>query len=266
MGFSRRLAASMCANHRPYPASRAPWAMRQSWEKLLFMHWPVAIDLLRPLIPSDLEIDTFAGQAWIAVVPFRMRDIYPLGGFAVPWLSAFAELNVRTYVIRDGKPGVWFFSLDAANRLAVQIARQWFKLPYFHADMTCRPLQQAADNAAVDYYSRRIHPGSARAMFEGRYRPIGPVFAAQPGSLEYFLTARYCLYTADQISEPENEQTVVLRGEIDHAPWPLQLAQADIVCNTMTHGLGIALPEQAPLLHYADQLNVVVWPLRDTKD
>ncbi len=245
--------------NRPYPAPNAPWVMRQTWEKLLFMHWPVAIDLLRPLIPDELAIDTFDGQAWIAVVPFRMRDIYPLGGFAVPWISAFAELNVRTYVIRDGKPGVWFFSLDAANRLAVQIARHWFKLPYFHADMTCRPAQHAADSAVIDYYSQRTHRGSARAVFEGRYRPVGPVFTAQPDSLEYFLTARYCLYIAAETGN-------ILRGEIDHMPWPLQVAQADIVCNTMTQWLGIDLPNQAPLLHYADYLDVVVWPLRGTKD
>lgn len=245
-------------NYRPYVAPRTPWVMRQTWEKLLFMHWPVPIDLLRAWVPPELEIDTFAGQAWIAVVPFRMRDIYPLGTLAVPWLSAFAELNVRTYVIRDGKPGVWFFSLDAANRLAVQIARGWFKLPYFHADMTCRPGQTTEGAEWVRYYSRRTHRGSPPVMFEGRYGPVGPVFTAQPGSLEYFLTARYCLYASDDLASAGR----IVRGEIDHGPWPLQMAQADIVCNTMTHWLGIDLIDKPPLLHYVDRLDVVVWPIQ----
>lgn len=217
------------------------------------MHWPVPVSKLRSLIPATLEVDTFEGQAWIGVVPFRMSDVYPLGAFAVPGLSAFAELNVRTYVIRDGKPGVWFFSLDAANPVAVQIARSWFKLPYFYAEMACRRMW-AHDFFEIAYASRRLHRGAGVAEFEARYGPIGPVFMAQPGTLEYFLTARYCLYTMDG-------QGAVLRGEIDHAPWPLQVAQAQVTRNTMTRWLGIDL-DSMPLLHYADRLDVVVWPLR----
>jgi len=239
--------------HRPYPAPTEPWVMRQTWQHLLFMHWSVPIDLLRSLIPQQLEIDTYQGQAWLAVVPFRMCDVYPAGTFAVPWLSAFAELNVRTYVIRDGKPGVWFFSLDAANRLAVRLARTWFHLPYFHADMTCRKVITEANSDEVLYYSQRTHPNAATAELEARYNPIAPSFEAQPGSLEYFLTARYCLYAAD----PRGQ---LYRGEIDHAAWPLQLAQAQVQRNTMTRWLGIPL-DGAPLLHYVRHIDVVVWGL-----
>ncbi len=223
--------------------------MRQTWHDLLFMHWPVPIESLRPHIPPSLTIDTFDGQAWIAVVPFRMSDIAPRGLFPVPWLSAFPELNVRTYVIRDGRPGVWFFSLEAGNSLAVFIARTGFKLPYFHARMR---LEQVP--GTLSYTSHRIHRNAPPANFIGSYAPIAPPFDAQPGSLEYFLTARYCLYTADARGH-------VYRGEIHHPPWPLQLADAEVQANTMTDWLNIKLPDVSPLLHFSRKLEVVVWGL-----
>ena len=234
---------------RPYPQPTTPWVMRQTWHDLLFMHWPVSIESLRPHIPPSLTIDKFDGQAWIAVVPFRMSRIAPHGLFPVPWLSAFPELNVRTYVIRDGKPGVWFFSLEAGNALAVQIARTWFKLPYFHAQMRCEQMQ-----SVLSYASHRIHRNAPSANFIASYKPIAAPYDAQPGSLEYFLTARYCLYTT-------NAQGHVYRGEIHHAPWPLQLAQAAVEKNTMTDWLNISLPDVKPLLHFSRKLEVVVWPL-----
>ena len=153
--------------YRPYPAPTSRWIMRQSWHDLCFMHWPVPAEALRPHIPAGLEIDTFEGQAWIAVVPFRMSDVVPRGLFAVPGLSAFPELNVRTYVIRDGRPGVWFFSLDAGNRLAVAIARQWFMLPYFYARMSLA----ASLSDGIHYISQRIHPNAPKAEFVAQYRP-----------------------------------------------------------------------------------------------
>ena len=117
-------------NHRPWPVPQKPWVMRQVWHDLVFAHWPVSVDQLRPLIPPGLQIDTYDGQAWIGVVPFRMSGIRPRLLPAVPWLSAFPELNVRTYVVADDKPGVWFFSLEAANLVAVTIARWWYCLLY----------------------------------------------------------------------------------------------------------------------------------------
>ena len=223
--------------------------MRQVWHDLLFAHWPVDAALLRPHIPAGLEIDTFDGTAWIAVVPFRMSGIRPPGVPALPWISAFAELNVRAYVKRDGRPGVWFFSLDAANPLAVAVARAWFKLPYYRAAMRCEP-----EGEAIRYQSRRTHSGAAPAELTGAYRPEGSVFEAQPGTLPYFLTARYCLYTA-------SEAGAVYRGEIDHDPWPLQNASAEFARNTMTAGLGIALAGP-PLLHFSRRIDVRVWGLR----
>ena len=128
--------------HRPWPLPTGPWIMSQSWHDLLFAHWPIDASHLRPLIPAALEIDKFQGEAWIGVVPFRMSGVRLRATPALPTLSAFPELNVRTYVTHGGKPGVWFFSLDAANAIAVSVARAWFHLPYFNARMTLRKSQR----------------------------------------------------------------------------------------------------------------------------
>jgi uncharacterized protein YqjF (DUF2071 family) len=223
--------------------------MRQVWHDLLFAHWPVAVDQLRPLIPAGLQIDTYEGQAWLGVVPFRMSGVRPRFLPAIPWLSAFPELNVRTYVVTNNKPGVWFFSLEAANPVAVAMARYWFLLPYFYARMTCRD-----DGDGVTYFSQRVHRAAPPAVFRGHYRPTSPVFQAKQGSLEYWLTERYCLYATDA-------QRRLYRGEIDHPPWSLQLAEAFIRENTMTIPLGIHLPDVNPLLHFSRHQGVVVWTL-----
>ena len=223
--------------------------MTQTWYKLLFAHWPVAPDTLRPLIPAALALDTYDGQAWLGVVPFGMTRVYPRGAFPVPWLSRFLEMNVRTYVTLAGKPGVWFFSLDADNSAAAAIARHFFRLPYFHARM-----RLAERDGWIHYASYRIHPGAPPAEFSGRYRPSGPVYASQPGSLEAWLTERYCLYSVGRRGE-------VYRGEIHHARWPLQPAAAEITANTMALPLGLHLPDAAPLLHYAHWLQTWEWPI-----
>jgi len=233
--------------HRPWPLPAGPWVMTQSWHDLLFAHWPIDAAKLRPLIPGQLEIDTFDGQAWIAVVPFRMTNVRLRGTPAVPWLSAFPELNVRTYVHCAGMPGVWFFSLDADNSVAVAIARSWFHLPYFRARMLCSKL-----HGWIEYASQRNHSGAAPAALQGRYRPVAPAFLPQRGTIEYFLTERYCLYAIDGRGR-------LMRGQIHHGPWPLQRAQAELARNTMTEPIGIAL-EPPPLLHFARRQDVLFWP------
>lgn len=221
--------------------------MAQSWHDLLFAHWPVDAAALRRHIPSRLEIDTYDGKAWLGVVPFRMSGVRLRATPALPWLSAFPELNVRTYVTAGGKPGVWFFSLDAANWIAVAIARGWFHLPYFRARMTCE------EKAAwIEYRNERTHRGAPYGAFHGRYRPTGDVFTAQPGSLDHFLTERYCLYAVDGAGR-------VVRSEIHHAPWPLQNAEAEVTSNTMPEADGIEIPPAEPLLHFAKRQDVVVW-------
>jgi uncharacterized protein YqjF (DUF2071 family) len=232
--------------------------MSQSWHDLLFAHWPIDPDHLRPLIPAQLEIDKFQGDSWIAVVPFRMSGVRLRATPAIPMLSAFPELNVRTYVSHAGKPGVWFFSLDAASALAVSVARAWFHLPYFNARMSC---ENRGD--WIEYSSERTHSNAAKAKLRARYRPTGEIFHPKPGTLEHFLTERYCLYAA-------NAKDKISRGEIQHAPWPLQQAQAEFHENTMIEAVtksaasAPTLPGNPrfptyPLLHFSCRQDVVVW-------
>jgi uncharacterized protein len=221
--------------------------MAQSWHDLLFAHWPIDTALLRPYIPAALQIDSFEGQAWIAVVPFRMSGVRLRGTPALPWLSAFPEMNVRTYVSAGGKPGVWFFSLDARNPVAVAIARAWFHLPYFRAQM-----DYEERDSWMHYRSERTHPGAAPGLFEGRYRPTGEIFEPKPGTLEHFLTERYCLYAADSCGR-------IYRGEIHHPPWRLQPAEAEFAKNSMVQAAGLAIPSSKPLLHFARRQDMVAW-------
>jgi hypothetical protein len=233
--------------HRPWPLPAGLWVMAQSWHNLLFAHWPVDARKLRALIPECLEIDQFEGQAWLAVVPFRMTGVRLRGTPALPWLSAFPELNVRTYVKSNGKSGVWFFSLDAGNSLAVAMARAWFHLPYFRARMRC-----VERHGWIEYGSQRTHSGAPAAALQIRYRPLGRAFLPQPGTLAHFLTERYCLYTTDSHGG-------LIRGEIHHLPWRLQLAEVEFERNTMAESLDLALAAQ-PLLHFVRRQDVLVWP------
>jgi uncharacterized protein YqjF (DUF2071 family) len=234
--------------HRPWPLPRCPWIMKQEWHDLLFAHWAVPVEVLRPLIPRALEIDTFGGRAWLGVVPFRMTGVRMRGTPALPGFSRFPELNVRTYVVRDGKPGMWFFSLDAANAVAVWGARRLFHLPYFFAAMSC-----AEDGGWIGYEShRKDHRGSA-ASLRTRYRAIGDIFHARSDSIEHFLAERYCLYTVD-------EKGHIIRCEIHHPPWRLQLAEAEFQENSMAAAAGITIPDLKPeLLHFSRHQEVVVW-------
>lgn len=222
--------------------------MRQTWHDLLFAHWPIAANVLHELVPPVFQLDTYDGQAWIGVIPFQMSDVSLRWMPALPWISAFPELNVRTYVTVDDKPGVYFFSLDAGNRLAVAVARRFFFLPYFHARMISRH-----EGDTIYYSSKRIHPGAPYAAFQARYRPTGAVLNTNPGSLERWLTERYCLYTTSRGR--------AYRLEIQHAPWQLQPAEAEIEINTMTAPHSIRLPDTPPLLHFSQQLKMVGWPL-----
>jgi uncharacterized protein len=225
-----------------------PWVMRQTWRDLLFAHWPVPVQTMAALLPAGLSPDIHNGTAWVGVVPFVMTGVRPRGIPSVPPLSNFPEINVRTYVTVGGKPGVYFFSLDAGNAIAVWLARTFFSLPYFTASFTVH-----ASEDAIIYASER-HGGSG-AGFGGRYWPIGTPFQARPGTREYFLVERYCLYTTDR-------QGKILRGEIRHAPWQLQVAEAEIRHESLTAAAQIPIPNMPPLLHFAKVQEVVAWPVR----
>jgi uncharacterized protein YqjF (DUF2071 family) len=215
------------------------------WHDLLFLHWPIPPEAIRPLIPMGLELETFESTAWLGVVPFRMTGVRPR---YIPFPMAFPELNVRTYVRSATKIGVWFFSLDATSWLAVRAAR-WSGLPYYDARMTVE-----SDGESVHYESVRIHKGVAPAEFVASYRPRGPVFHAAPGSLDHWLTERYSLYGALEPSE-------VVYGEIHHPQWPLQRAEVELQRNTMISSLGIHLPNSEPVCHFARYQEVVAWPV-----
>jgi uncharacterized protein YqjF (DUF2071 family) len=233
--------------HRPWPLPERRWWMTQTWHDLLFAHWPVDRAVLAPHVPPQFEIDCYDNQAWLGIVPFYMTNVGLRGTPTASLLWEFAELNVRTYVRANGKPGVFFFSLDAASVLAVHLARGALRLPYFHASMS-----MTREEGEIVYRSQR-RVDSPPAVFLAHYRPTGPAFSPQPGTLEYFLTERYCLYALGRRASP-------YRLEIHHAPWSLQPAEADVRINTMAAAAGITLPKTAPLLHFSTRQDAVAWP------
>lgn len=227
--------------HRPWPVPDRPWVIGQTWDDLLFVHYRVPAETLRPLVPDGLEVQQHSGSGWLAATPFVITGLRARGLPAFPFVSSFRELNVRTYVTRADKPGIWFFSLDASSGLAVEAARRLYRLPYFRADISVR-----RRGAEIVYDCSR---GEGKA-FSAVCRPDGDVFKADPGSLEHFLTERYCLY-----AEHEGE---LYRAEIHHRPWPLQTAEARIDLNTMPP---FKLPSEQALTHYSARQDVVIWPL-----
>lgn len=245
--------------HRTYPLPKGPWVMRQTWRNLLFAHWPIPPAAMVALVPPALPLDTYAGQAWLGIVPFAMRDVHPRGLWSVPGLSHFPELNVRTYVtLREkgvAKPGVYFFSLDAANPVAVALARRFFLLPYFTAKMATWERR----DGWVEYRSRRTHRGAAPAEFSARYRPAGRVYLSTRGSLDHWLTERYALYTVDAQGRP-------YIGEIHHMQWPLQPAEAELhAADLAGASAALRLPDTLPLLHFARRIDMAAWALRPVK-
>jgi uncharacterized protein YqjF (DUF2071 family) len=227
--------------------------MTQRWNDLLFAHWPVSANQMGRLLPDGLQADTFNGSAWLGIVPFWMDRIKIRGVPPVPGARSFPELNLRTYV-RDqhtGTPGVYFFSLDASNLLAVLAARTFYHLPYHWAEMR---LDQRTERE-FSFYSRR-HFSNSPVVFKAHYRGLGPtrrLAESRSGSLEYFLTERYCLYTTNHAGQP-------IRANIHHVPWPLEDAEAEIEHNDLPTAIGITLPNREPVLHYSRRLAVYIWP------
>ncbi|GAB4458657.1 MAG: DUF2071 domain-containing protein [Armatimonadaceae bacterium] len=233
-----------------------PVVMRQTWQKLLFLHWSVEPAVLQRLLPSGLTVDTFEGNAYIGLVPFTMRNVRPVWSPPVRGLSHFHETNVRTYVHRDGaEPGVWFFSLDAANPVAVQIARTVWKLPYYFARMSLTEQENQ-----ITYASERIGPAPVRGPLGGpvgchvRCQPVGTPCPAKPDTLECFLAERYILYSHDG--------SHLYFGRVHHTPYPLQTAVVTEWEENLTAAAGIQHTSDAPLAHYASGVDVEVFPLQ----
>jgi hypothetical protein len=243
----------MRTSYRPRPLPVGRWAMSQRWNDLLFAHWPAPAQTIAPLLPEGLEVDTYAGSAWLGVVPFWMDQIRVRGLPSIPGARSFPELNLRTYVRNQdtGTSGVYFFSLDARNLLAVWVAHSFFHLPYYWAEMS---LEQRSERE-FRFYSRRRF-SRRPVVFKARYRGLGPtrkLAESRAGSLEYFLTERYCLFSVNRAG-----QTV--QAQIHHIPWPLEEAEADIERNDLAAAIGIELPAQEPVLHYSRRLAVYIWP------
>jgi uncharacterized protein YqjF (DUF2071 family) len=220
--------------HRPYPLPQRPWTMGQTWRHLLFAHWRVPQDVLRPHVPEPLVLEEHDGSAWIGLTPFRITGLRARGVPPLPLLSSFYELNCRTYVRVGDQPGIWFFSLDASSRAAVVAAQRTYRLPYRHARI---------DAHGDSFRAETDGAGS----FSARYRGVGAPDPAEPGTLEHFLTERYCLYAAEG----------TMRAEIHHAPWPLQAADAEVEQSRIAP---VALDGE-PIFHFADRLDVVIWSL-----
>ena len=247
----------MCIEHddidRISPARRPNdrVVMSQNWRNLLFLHWRVPAPALQSLVPSGLTIDTFQGEAYVGLVPFTMRDIHPTGLPTWPPLSNFHEVNVRTYVHRGGNdPGVWFFSLDAANLAGVSIARALFKLPYYFARM-----RMETTDTATTYVSERLGTQRARAHCALTYTPLGNPAPAIPGTLDHFLLERYILYS--------NNQSRLLRGQVHHLPYLVSSAAISSLDETLIAAAGITVPMCAPIVHYSAGVDVSVFPLYD---
>lgn len=227
--------------------------MTQRWNDLLFAHWQAPPGAVGPLLPDGLQVDTFQGSAWLGVVPFWMDRIKIRGIPPIPGARSFPELNLRTYV-RDqhtGMQGVYFFSLDASNLLAVAGARTFYHLPYYWAEMR---IEQRSEREFVFYSRRRF--ARRPVIFKARYRGLGPtrkLAESSSGTLEYFLTERYYLFSHNRAGE-------LVRAGVHHVPWPLEDAEADIERNDLAEAIGIQLPDQQPVLHYSRRLAVYLWP------
>jgi uncharacterized protein YqjF (DUF2071 family) len=233
--------------HRPWPLPDGPWFMAQTWEDLLFAHWPVPAEALRRVMPPQIPLDTHDGTAWLGITPFVVSAGRLRGTPHLPGVTSFPEVNVRTYATIDGRPGIYFLSLDAARRLAVAGARRSFRLPYFHARMRVE-----RRDGSVDYSSDRISRDGGPARLRAGYSPTGAPWHPAPGTLEYFLTERYCLYVLD------HEQRV-LRADIHHPPWEITGASASWSQNTMAAPFGLDVTGESPLLHLSARQDVVIW-------
>jgi hypothetical protein len=241
LAAARQAAALRETAHRPWPLPDDGWVLAQTLDDVLLAHWPVSERALRPLVPRALELERHGGSCWLSVVAFHVSALRLRGTLPLPLLSSFDEVNVRTYVRRRGRPGIWPFSLDTSSLAAAEAARRAFHLPFHRARIH---LDRAGDWLSVSCARGEGEAFTARVV--GRGRP----FRARPGTLEHFLTERYCLYTA---------RPGLHRAEIHHAPWELRRAEGKVVPATLT-------PESVrlagePILHVAARTDILLWPL-----
>lgn len=236
--------------HRSWPLPSANWIMKQSWRNLLFIHWPIQPELLRPYIPPSLQLDIFNGSAWLSVVVFDMIGIYPRGCSSVSLTPKFSEVNVRTYVQYEGKPGVYFLSLDVGDWASLHIAKKWYRLPYYHAVTSIRKIGQT-----FHYESIRKGKSTTSITSKGTYTPVSDVFFSRKETLEHWLTERYCLYSTDQKAN-------LYCGEIHHRPWPLQQTEIEITSHTLFHPYHIDVKDVQPVYHFSKGIDTLFWNIK----
>ncbi|MBB6443954.1 YqjF family protein [Bacillus benzoevorans] len=232
--------------HRPNPLPDLPWVSTQRWEDVLFLHWPVSPDLLTPHLPQSLQLDLYDGTAWIGMVFFQVKGMRPRLLPAVPFISSYLQLNVRTYVTYKGRSGVYFFRLTVDSILACFLAKTWYSLPFMMAEIK------------MDSQGDDIHMVSKRKIgkFEERmscsYTPEASVFHTQMNTLDHWLFERYCSWNM--------RQGTLLRIDIHHTKWNLQKAAAVIRSNTVTDFLTAKISQNNPIVHYSSAKQALFWP------
>ena len=234
----------------PRPAGR--WAMRMTWRHLLFMHWPVDPEHVQSLLPASLEVETFAGRAWVGLIPFLMENVRQRCMPELPTTRRFPECNVRTYVHPRGRPdlpGVWFFTLDASSRLAVQVARRFWRLNYKFGKLG---IERVGEN--LQYRVDRVD--APRAAMRCAWSIGAPMQPSQPGELRHFLTERYRLFAINRAGQ-------ACEGKIWHKPWPLREATLRSLDDQLVRAAGIEIDQaQLPVTWHSDVLDVEAWPIR----
>ncbi|MFC6602234.1 YqjF family protein [Ectobacillus funiculus] len=236
--------------HRSWPLPSKYWIMRQTWRNLLFLHWPIPLEKLRPHIPSPLQIDTFNGSAWLGVILFVLEGIYPRGISAVSLTPKFPEINVRTYVKYEGKPGIYFMSIDVENWASLKIAKRWYRLPYHSAQISFQK-----EGQTFHFHSTRKGNANTPISFKGKYAPVSEIYFPKKGTVDHWLTERYCLYSS-------NDGVNIYCGEIHHRPWPLQKAAIEIVRNTLFTAFHFDLSEVKPIAHFSTGVDSLMWNIK----
>lgn len=233
-------------DHRPFSLNRLPWVMTQTWEDVLFLHWPVDEQLLRKHIPETLELDVYEGKAWLGIVPFEVKGMRPRLLPTFPFIGSFLELNVRTYVKYKGKPGVYFFSLDTSNFVVVTMAKIGYALPYRHAEMKIERKHQEI------ILSNNWKDEKQSEHFQCTYTPVSPIYYSEKGTLDHWLTERYCLWTV--------RGNMLMRTDIHHTKWELQNAEVALHHNTMASFLPTSIYDKVPVAHYCQSKQAYFWP------
>jgi hypothetical protein len=233
--------------HRNSPMPKGPWLMTQKWEDLLFLNFPVTPETMRQHIPSGLELDTYEGKAWITVIPFRITDMRMRMLPSFPYIRKFLELNVRTYVKKDGIPGIYFFSLDASKLLPVLGARMT-TLPYYYAKMN---MKKKGD--WFHYYSKRR--SLENPIFKGKYKPISKSFYPENGTLNHWLVERYYLWT--------EVKSILLAGGIHHLRW--EVAEAEAQLQQQEYPPFLSDTSNEMIFLYASSIRVLFWPFKRDK-